>query len=79
MRQHHPDNHELDDWPIYGPKSPVIADLVRALAHDHGMRVVDIELIIERALRDELAKGQGDETSTRSTPVQIRLERPGSD
>lgn len=65
MRQHHPDNHELDDWPQYGPKNPTIADLVWKLAYDRGMRVADIEIIIERALRDELngTKG-GDEPHT---------------
>ena len=66
MRQHHPDNHELDDWPQYGPKNPAIADLVRQLAYDRGMRVAEIERIIERALRDELAEGQGGVTADAS-------------
>ena len=59
-RPHHPDNHELDDWHQYGPKNPAIADLVWQLAYHRGMRVVEIERIIEQALRGELAKGQGD-------------------
>ncbi|MCV9938273.1 hypothetical protein OIU35_18135 [Boseaceae bacterium BT-24-1] len=76
---HHPDSHELDDWPECGPKNPAISNLVWQLAHDRGMRVVDIELIIERALREELAKGQGDGNSLRSAPSQFRLERRGPD
>lgn len=55
----HPDSHELDDWPLYGPQNTAIANLVRGLAHTGGMRIVEIEAIIERALRDELAKGRG--------------------
>lgn len=68
LMPHHPDSHELDDWPEYGPKNPAIANLVRALAYDRGMRVTEIERIIERALRDELTKGQGDGNSTDPTP-----------
>lgn len=64
----HPDSHELDDWPEYGPKNPAISSLVWRLAYDRGMRVADIELIIERALRDEIAKGQGAGNSPRSAP-----------
>lgn len=62
----HPDSHELDDWPLYGPQNTAISNLVWELAHTRGMRVVDIELIIERALRDELDKGQGDATADTS-------------
>ena len=64
----HPDGHELDDRPEYGAKNPAISNLVRQLAHDRGRRVADIELIIERALREELAKGQSDGNSPRSAP-----------
>lgn len=46
----YPDIHELHDWPMYGPKDPRIADLVRALVLDHGLRVEEIEAIIEAAL-----------------------------
>lgn len=65
---HHPDSHELHDWPQYGPRNTAIADLVSQLAYDRGMRVLDIELIIERALRDELEKGQGDGNLPGSAP-----------
>lgn len=52
--QNHPDSDQLHDWPIYGPKDPEIATLVDRLAHDHGLRVHDIETIILRALQDRL-------------------------
>ena len=50
----HPDSHELDDWPMYGPKDPEIANLVDRLAYDHGLRVYAIEQVILRALRDRV-------------------------
>ncbi len=54
--RHHPDSHELDDWPLYGPKDGRIADLVWDLAYDHGMRVLEIEAILLKALQSELDK-----------------------
>lgn len=54
-QRHHPDSHELNDWPVYGPKNPEIARLVDRLALDHGLRVRDIEAIILQALKDRLA------------------------
>lgn len=63
------DGPVLADWPEYSPKNPAISKLVWQLAYDHGVRVVDIELIIERALREELSKGQGDGNSPRSAPT----------
>lgn len=50
----HPDQHELHDWPMYGPKNPEIAKIVERLAYDHGMRVRDIEEVILLALQDRL-------------------------
>lgn len=54
-RRLHPDSHELHDWPIYGPKDPEIANLVDALAYDHGLRVREIEEVILQALRDRVS------------------------
>lgn len=72
---HHPDSHELYDWPQYGPRNTAIADLVWQLAYDRGMRVVDIELVIERALRDELARGRAMRIHLAQHQAQITLER----
>ncbi len=55
MAKHHPDSHELNDWAIYGPKSPEIACLVDRLALDHGMRVREIEGLILQVLKDRIA------------------------
>lgn len=54
MLNDHPDIHALHDWPMYGPKESRIADLVRELALDHGLRVEEIETIIEAALAAKL-------------------------
>lgn len=54
----HPDLHELQDWPMYGPKDPTIAHLVEELAYSHGMRLREIELVILEALRDRLQAEQ---------------------
>lgn len=51
----HPDSHELDDWPMYGPKGPEIANMVDRLAYDHGLRVREIEEVILQALQDRLS------------------------
>lgn len=59
MRSNHPDSHELDDWPLYGPRDPNIARLVVQLAEQHQMRVPDIEAIMLAALRSELARKGG--------------------
>lgn len=56
MRSNHPDSHELNDWPLYGPRDPNIALLVVQLAEQHQMRVADIEAIMLAALRAELAR-----------------------
>ena len=52
--RHHPDSHELHDWPMYGPKDPEIANLVDRLAYDHGLRVREIEEVILQALQNRL-------------------------
>ncbi|AUH65161.1 hypothetical protein CX676_14090 [Paracoccus zhejiangensis] len=52
----HPDNHELDDWPLYGPKDPEIYWLVGQLAQKHGMRLHEIEAIMLAALRRKMAE-----------------------
>lgn len=50
----HPDSHDLDDWFLYGPKNPKIAELVSILAKEKGMRVSEIEAFVEAALRNLL-------------------------
>lgn len=59
MRSNHLDSHELNDWPLYGPRDPNIALLVVQLAEQHQMRVADIEAIMLAALRAELARLSG--------------------
>lgn len=59
MRSNHPDSHELDDWPLYGPRDPSIARLVVQLAEQHQMRLADIEAIMLASLRAELARRSG--------------------
>lgn len=59
MRSNHPDSHEPNDWPLYGPRDPNIALLVVQLAEQHQMRVADIEAIMLAALRAELARLSG--------------------
>lgn len=54
----HPDQHELHDWPMYGPKNPEIASMVEGLAYDHGMRVRDIEEVILLALQGRLREAK---------------------
>lgn len=39
----HPDRQAIDDWALYGPKNPRIAELVRELALRHHLVVADIE------------------------------------
>jgi|GEM_PF-1813564 len=58
--KHHPDSHELDDWSLYGPKNADIANLVDHLAYRFEMRLVDIENIIEMALRAKIAELKAD-------------------
>ena len=50
----HPDRQAIDDWALYGPKNPRIAELVRELALRHDLRVADIESHIEAGLREWL-------------------------
>lgn len=66
MRINHPDSHELDDWPLYGPRDPEIARLVVQLAEQHQMRLADIEAIILVTLRGELARQSGKAGDIRS-------------
>ncbi|NHF74748.1 hypothetical protein [Paracoccus xiamenensis] len=54
----HPDQHELHDWPMYGPKNPEIANMVERLAYDHGMRVRDIEEVILLTLQGKLREAE---------------------
>lgn len=52
----HPDDmNAVGDWELYGPRSAELPVLVRQLA-GAGMRLDDIEALLERALRDELAR-----------------------
>lgn len=55
-RKPHPDSHELDDWPLHGPKNPEIANLVERLAYDHGLRLHEIEDLILQALAKRLSE-----------------------
>ena len=52
----HPDRQMLDDWAIYGPATPRIAELVRQLALRHGLRVANIESHIEAGLQEWLQR-----------------------
>ncbi|QFQ88995.1 hypothetical protein F8A10_16415 [Paracoccus kondratievae] len=52
----HPDEAALLDWVHYGPKNSDIWNLVRCLAHQHGMRLAEIEALIDSALRSELKR-----------------------
>lgn len=52
----HPDRQALDDWAIYGPGNPRIAELVRQLALQHGLRVANIEAGIEATLQEWLQR-----------------------
>lgn len=52
----HPDRQALDDWAIYGPGNPRIAELVRRLALLHDLRAADIEARIEAGLREWLQR-----------------------
>lgn len=59
LKPTHPDQHELHDRSMYGPKNPEIASMMERLAYDHGMRVRDIEEIILLALQDRLQEAEG--------------------
>lgn len=47
----HPDQHEIDDWFLYGPKNQEIETLVRELTIGHGLRLAEVESLIVEALR----------------------------
>ena len=50
----HPDIHEINDWLLYGPKNSRIEELVRALTLEAGMRLSEVEGLMELALTDKL-------------------------
>jgi|GEM_PF-6111394 len=50
----HPDIHEINDWLLNGPKNPRIEELVRALTLEAGMRLSEVEGLMELALTDKL-------------------------
>lgn len=52
LPRQHPDDHQLNDWPLYGPADPEISHLVDLLARQHGLRLHEIEQIMLRALRE---------------------------
>lgn len=62
MKRPHPDSHELDDWPLYGPKDSEIGSSVGQLAYGHGLRLVEIEAIIAQALRERIARENARQT-----------------
>jgi hypothetical protein len=47
----HPDVHKLNDWQLYGPSDPEIAELVHRLAYEKGMRLAEIERKMVEVLR----------------------------
>lgn len=55
----HPDLHELNDWPFYGPKNPAIAHLVERLAFSYGLRIREIEALIVQSLEKRLKHEEG--------------------
>lgn len=69
----HPDSHELDDWFLYGPKNPKIAQLVSLVAQEKGMRVAEIEAFLESALQSLLGSVDPEPTSSEGD----LLERSG--
>jgi len=46
----HPDRHAIDDWLLYGPKNTRIEELVRELTLQCGLRLNEVEGIIEGVL-----------------------------
>jgi len=51
--RYHPDQQALIDWGMYGPRDPRIDQLVWELAHDHGLRLVEIEELLLSALEQK--------------------------
>lgn len=49
----------LDDWFVYGPRSPEIAMMVQRLVDERGLRTTEIEVMILRMLENELARHEG--------------------
>lgn len=54
--RHHPDDHALLDWGIYGPRDARIEQLVWTLAKDHGLRLSEIEELIVDALERRISQ-----------------------
>lgn len=46
----HPDRHAIDDWMLNGPKNARIEELVRELTLECGLRLSEVERIIEDVL-----------------------------
>jgi len=46
----HPDQHEIDDWFLYGPKNGRIGELVRELTLERGLRLSEVEGIVLNVL-----------------------------
>jgi hypothetical protein len=46
----HPDQHEIDDWFLYGPQNRQIEALVRRLTIDRGLRLKEVEEFMVDAL-----------------------------
>lgn len=57
--RHHPDDHALLDWGLYGPRDTRIEQLVWRLAKDHGLRLAEIESLIVDTLEKRLSKIKG--------------------
>lgn len=55
----HPDDvNAVRDWMLYGPKSAEMHVLVERLAQT-GMRLAEVEALLEQALKNEIARREG--------------------
>lgn len=52
----HPDASALRDWVLYGPQNPVIFQLVERLVLQRGMRLGEIESMIQDLLLEKLER-----------------------
>jgi hypothetical protein len=52
--ENHPDQHQIDDWFLYGPQNPEIEALVRELTIGKGLRLAEVESLIVNALEEKL-------------------------
>lgn len=48
----HPDQHDIDNWILYGPKNGQISELVRDLTLDCGLGLAEVESLIIAVLEE---------------------------